>query len=546
MATKGSRLHELRQNGFTEFTLPMIIISREKFSKNFLELEVLELRTEWFAVRSSAPDEDQSLSNAGRYLTLLNVDRENLFDAVVKVFQSYESIFDSDEVLIQPYLRHTTRSGVVFTRDPNTNSEYYVINSNIGENTTTITSGSKNGRLEIVYAPLALSNDNPIIQRNSDLLKLVKQISDFYDGNAIDIEFAETNSRIFILQVRPLNLEQFSYSSPLYEQYFEDICKQIDSWKLPRADLLGRTTIFGIMPDWNPAEIIGVRPRPLALTLFKELITDAIWAEGRTLLGYRDVSRESILVEIAGQPYVDLRKSLNSLTPIDISSELASRVIDFSISKLIENPHLHDKIESEITFSSYTFDIDEKLDQLPLNINKSEKEELKNALIKLTRGMICGVNYGIDEVLRDFSPLETELSMIEQSDDSISRKISELVCLCKKYGTRPFASAARMAFVGTELINSLARKSLISLEASENYFKSIESVTSQFLTDWSELTSDKFLEKYRHLRPGTYDIRIPTYGKAFGEYFNTSNKEEKTRRTISNSRKQILAELKGS
>ena len=31
------------------------------------------------------------------------------------------------------------------------------------------------------------------------------------------------------------------------------------------------------MPDWNPAEIIGINPYPLAFDLYKEIITDKIW-----------------------------------------------------------------------------------------------------------------------------------------------------------------------------------------------------------------------------------------------------------------------------
>ena len=36
-------------------------------------------------------------------------------------------------------------------------------------------------------------------------------------------------------------------------------------------------TILGVMPDWNPAEMIGIG-QPLALSLYRELITDSIWA----------------------------------------------------------------------------------------------------------------------------------------------------------------------------------------------------------------------------------------------------------------------------
>ena len=45
----------------------------------------------------------------------------------------------------------------------------------------------------------------------------------------------------------------------------------------------GQKNRWGIMPDWNPAEIIGVRPKPLALSLYRDLITDSIWAYQRQL-----------------------------------------------------------------------------------------------------------------------------------------------------------------------------------------------------------------------------------------------------------------------
>ena len=35
------------------------------------------------------------------------------------------------------------------------------------------------------------------------------------------------------------------------------------------------------MPDWNPAEMIGIKPKALALSLYQELITDFIWAKKR-------------------------------------------------------------------------------------------------------------------------------------------------------------------------------------------------------------------------------------------------------------------------
>ena len=53
----------------------------------------------------------------------------------------------------------------------------------------------------------------------------------------------------------------------------------------------GKTTFFGVMPDWNPAEIIGIKPKPLSLSLYKELITDRVWALNRKDYGLRHVKQ---------------------------------------------------------------------------------------------------------------------------------------------------------------------------------------------------------------------------------------------------------------
>ena len=49
------------------------------------------------------------------------------------------------------------------------------------------------------------------------------------------------------------------------------------------------------MPDWNPAEIIGRRPTPLALSLYRELITDNIWALQRRDYGYKNLENSGLL-----------------------------------------------------------------------------------------------------------------------------------------------------------------------------------------------------------------------------------------------------------
>ena len=504
--------------------MPMVIIKRNEITRDFLQLQVSDFDASFLAVRSSASDEDQEHSNAGRYLTLLNVPKADAYDAAMQVFKSYSSKSETDEVLIQPFLEQTTRAGVVFTHDPDTSSEYFLINSSNEQNTTTVTSGSGNGRLEVIHSSSDFTSSSSVIQRNYNLIEVVKDVLDFYRGIPLDIEFAEVRDKIIILQVRPLRTNEKLLSSELNRNSLTVLCEQIETCKLPNSKIPGDTTVFGIMPDWNPAEIVGIRPRPLALSLFRELITDFSWAQGRYFLGYKNVTSESILFEISGQPYINLRNSFYSLIPHEISSELSGKLINYYIEKLVINPYLHDKVESEIVLSCYTFNLQERLTALPGDINESEKEQLQRSLIKLTRALILGEPYGLKQILQDFESLEVQFEAILRSEIGPTERIQKLVTLCKIHGAIPFASAARLAFIGTDLINSLVGVSALTKNEAELFFNSIQTVTTRFLHDWTTLDREKFLDRYGHLRPGTYDIRIPTYGREFTKYFDKPRK----------------------
>ena len=88
------------------------------------------------------------------------------------------------------------------------------------------------------------------------------------------------------------------------------------------------------MPDWNPAEIIGLRPKTLALTLYQELITDSIWAYQRDNYGYKNLRSFPLMVSFHGLPYIDVRVSFNSFVPSDVDGSLADRLVNYYIDRL--------------------------------------------------------------------------------------------------------------------------------------------------------------------------------------------------------------------
>ena len=38
--------------------------------------------------------------------------------------------------------------------------------------------------------------------------------------------------------------------------------RQIERGFTKHPYLMGKKTVYGVMPDWNPAEIVGIRPKP--------------------------------------------------------------------------------------------------------------------------------------------------------------------------------------------------------------------------------------------------------------------------------------------
>jgi hypothetical protein len=519
MTNKSGRLHELFANGFDDVVLPLRVISRSELSEEKLAKFASELNASKFIVRSSANDEDQEFSNAGKYLSIINVEKDGLYVAAQKVFGSYLRHGPDEQVFIQPFLKNVTRSGVVFTKDPNTGGNYLVINSTLGEDTTIVTSGSQNGRLEVVFRAQISNISNPVVERNQKLINMVNRVLNFYGEGPLDIEFAETRDSIYLLQVRPLAVKFCKLETTHHANSLIQIQKLINEIQKKSPFLLGDTTYFGIMPDWNPAELIGVRPTQLSISLFKELITDGIWAYERKNLGYRNVRSFPLLVEFAGQPYIDVRASFNSLVPANLNDHTAEKLINYYLTTLRENPHLDDKIESEIVLSAYTFDLDSKLSSMPDQFTQEEKKDLKQNLIQMTRGMILSEPYGLEQILKKSQPLNERFQQLMSSSFSSESKIYWLIEDCKRHGTLPFAGAARLAFVATSMMNSLISVGVLEEKEVEDLYRTLNTVTGEMLTDWSSLSLHDFVEKYGHLRPGTFDIRNPSYKENIDLYF---------------------------
>ena len=113
----------------------------------------------------------------------------------------------------------------------------------------------------------------------------IEEIEDIYKKIPLDIEFIITkNLDIYILQVRPLLLAK---KNSLYQDKKINRCLNSLKNKIS-IKMKNWNTVYGQMPDWNPAEIIGKYPYPLLSSLYKELVLDNAWIKARKIMGYND------------------------------------------------------------------------------------------------------------------------------------------------------------------------------------------------------------------------------------------------------------------
>ena len=278
-------------------------------------------------VRSSALAEKFNTANAGAFESILDVDSastEALENAIGLVISSYSNRDAKDQVLVQPMIESVKGSGVIFTRVLQNGAPYYVINyDDQSQSTASVTSGTS---LDFkTYKILRSATQSRALPNEiKNLLKAVGEIEGLFGHDRLDIEFAiDEDSQVVILQVRPIVVENNNSIS-----IDKDIAVTVQDGKYFSASTaypsnLRRENNFWLNADWDPAEIIGVRPNRLSADLYDKLIMTDIWARQRAEYGYRDVRPFGLM---------------NSLVNPTLISELA--LIHLSRRKLMMNLQL--------------------------------------------------------------------------------------------------------------------------------------------------------------------------------------------------------------
>lgn len=474
-------------------------------------------------VRSSSTGEDGwQTSNAGGFESVLNVngaDKASVSSAIGAVIDSYGQIPSKhDQILVQAHLKNVQMSGVVFTCGLETGSPYYRFNfDDKTQSTESVTAGTQDGLRTVIvsrFAPHYLEKVEPSLL---PVFKAIQELEGLLGFDKLDIEFAVgQDGKVHIFQVRPITVDHsaFEVDPSVVESGLRDAKKRFVTKQTSLPSVYGTKTIFANMSDWNPAEIIGTRPKPLAFSLYRYLITNDVWAKQRAEFGYCDVRPAPLIFSLAEQPYVDVRASLNSFIPSHLDPDIAARLAQTYIEILADNPYFHDKIEFDIAFTVWTptFVEEAKKRLMPYGFKEEEILKIETALKDLT----CKALLRLEDDTASIKTLHKRRAQVQNSHAQIIDKIFSLLYDCKEYGTLAFSHAARAGFVATTLMKSMISTGTLSKDRYGEFLKSFSTVAGDFKRDkqlyqQGRLSQDELVSKYGHLRPGTYEVTAQAY-----------------------------------
>ncbi|MBK8803363.1 MAG: pyruvate, phosphate dikinase [Fibrobacteres bacterium] len=530
--TKAEVLAKLAEAGFP--VPPTVYFSVERWNRDSKSVadEVMAAlpMAARLAVRSSCRREDREDSSmAGAFLSRLDIPPPPdpaFAEAVKDVLASYGPLADgSDQILVQPMVENVRMSGVVMTRDLVDGSPYYVVEYDDETGRTDSVTGGAGTISKTVHIFRQFRNTDFDSPRLLQVVRVARQLEGFLASSRLDIEFCtDANDDVHVLQARLIGGSS-RWSLSLDEEIVDKISfveEALAEWNRPPEGIWGGRTILGVMPDWNPAEIVGIHPRPLATSLYRDLVTRRTWSLARSSMGYRSLPPVDLMVQLAGRPYIDVRASFNSFLPEGTDAHTGSALVESWLDRLAAHPEFHDKVEFEV--AQTVFDPlfgKQYASRTPGLLPTADFQRWSGLLRQFTiRAFDLSETGGLSRALASARELEHRQALrgvkLPDRPGELLHRAQSLLEECRSLGTLPFAVVARHAFIAESFLRAAVVEGALSPEDLEAFRSGIRTVS----VDFSEaidsvragnLAAEDFLARFGHLRPGTYDILSPRY-----------------------------------
>ena len=157
----------------------------------------------------------------------------------------------------------------------------------------------------------------------------------------------------------------------------------------------------------------------------------------------------------AGQPFIDVRLSFNSFLPAELPDAIGEKLVNHWLERIKKSPELHDKIEFDVAITTFSFDIDSKLENLIGDaLTIEEKACFKETLKRQTALLLKDENQGsIANALREIDILkdiQESYALLDPSENF--GVLHSLIDTCIAHGTIPFSTNDERIIVAFDLM----------------------------------------------------------------------------------------------
>ncbi len=469
-------------------------------------------------VRSSVKTVNSEYPDAMNHFCVYDIpscDEDEVASAFDVIIASYRDEMDdveglgTREILIQRQATDIIISGVIHTRDIIYNRPYYVVTYRDYSDGQITKEKSKH----VKWIAKNVSREF-IDEKFYKLIDAAKEIEKIYsDMEALDIEFAiDKSENIIIFMVKPLGVMR-GKQKPISDHDFSD------TKAFAKCHYLDNNKFLSDKAYWNPSGALGINPRPLDYSIYRSIITDSIWNDSITELGYSEVADE-LMLKIGNRPYITINNAFEALTPSAIDKKLKHKLLEYYNNQLLKDRKLHDKVETELVFNAYDFSTDDNMRKLIFEgFTKEETVVLRDALYNITASIL----YMYDDMCkRDMKALaeirEVRENIIkatpvyETNSMKLYGYIKQLLDSIRDDGTPQYARHGRCAYIAMSFCNTLVDKKFFTGEEMDEFLGSISTVETDYnqaVLDYNNqrISKEEFNSRYGYMRISAYDIR---------------------------------------
>lgn len=464
------------------------------------QLQLARLREQFAGCRVAVRSDrcGEGVAPAGACLSVVDVAVDHagaLENAIARVVASYSAPDPEDRVLIQIFVDAADACGVAASRALPRGQPYQTLTW-----LKQARNGQVTGALSQCWSAYQSANAGvdpgpwgPLLQQLGSVLQQLQARA----GSEVEIEWLWKQQRLSLVQIRPLQItpnqqqdQDFSRALGSARHQLQRICMAQDPGEL-----------LGLMPDWNPAELLGEHPRPLARSLFETLIGNRTWSRARAAMGYAAVSGPLLRV-IGGRPYVRVARSLASLLPAGLEREQRDALVNAQLQRLRTHPEHHDKLEFEIACSSYEFGRCWRTRYGALDAGTLAA--LERALQEMAPSLLDASALALAYQRARFA-LRAQLQWPAPS--APLREWRRVLKRLREHYALPFAQAARRCFAYEALLQSALPLGALQAPDLEHLRASAGTLARTLGSAHGEAA------RWRDaLRPGTFEIAYPCYG----------------------------------